>query len=175
MALTIEVIRHDALTPEQIAAIIALTSIAFEGDMTEFVEAHMGGTHIIGSLDGVMVSHASWVPRQLQPEGLPLLQTAYVEDVGTLPEYAGRGFGTAVMRRMADEIKDFELGGLATGRFSFYARLGWEVWRGKTAVRTEQGLLDMLDEGLMILRLARTPPLNLDGLITCEWRPGEIW
>src|SRR5262249_17195922 len=132
--------------------------------------------HVLAKHKGTLVGHASWVPRQLQPEGLPMLQTAYVEDVATHPAFQHAGIGTSVMVRMVETIKDFELGGLATGHFGFYGRLGWELWRGKTAIRTGQGLLFTPDEdGLMILRLARTPPLNLDALITAEWRPGQVW
>lgn len=174
-SLRLIVVPHEVLTEAEIDAIIELCSAAFEGPMDEFIHQHTGGAHVLAKFDGVLVGHASWVLRELQPAGLPLLQTAYVEDVATHPAYQGRGVGTAVMRQMAELIKDFELGGLATGKFGFYARLGWEMWRGKTAIRTEQGLLETPDEGVMILRLARTPPLDLDALITAEWRPGEAW
>lgn len=175
MDLNIEVIRHDALTEAELKDIIELCTLAFEGPMESFIVQHTGGAHVLAKQDGMLVGHASWVPRQLQPEGLPLLQTAYVEDVGIHPTVQGMGVGTAVMRRMAEEIKGFEVGGLATGKFGFYARLGWEIWRGKTATRTAQGLLFNEDEGLMILRLARTPSLDLDAMITVEWRPSEVW
>ena len=46
--------------------------------------------------DGVVVAHASVVPRALDVDGLPF-RTGYVEAVATAPEVQGRGLGTAVM------------------------------------------------------------------------------
>ena len=50
--------------------------------------------------------------------------------------------------------RHFELGALATGRWSFYERLGWERWRGPTfardgdeVIRTEDD-----DDAVMVLR-----------------------
>jgi hypothetical protein len=36
-------------------------------------------------------------------------------------------------------------------------------------------LLPTPDEAIMILRTAQTPPLDLNLLITAEWREGEVW
>jgi aminoglycoside 2'-N-acetyltransferase I len=145
--------------------------------MEAFVTQHSGGVHVLAWLNGSLVGHASWVLRQLQSAGLPLLQNAYVEAVCAHPDYQRIGIGTTVMRQMAQEIKDFELAALATGSVGFYTRLGWELWRGKTAIRIDEGLLDIpFDtpiEGVMILRLAHTPSLDLDSLITTERHPGE--
>jgi aminoglycoside 2'-N-acetyltransferase I len=68
------------------------------------------------------------------------------------------------------------LGGLSPSDAKFYARLGWESWRGPTAIRTPAGgLLDTTGEDVMILRLPGTPALHLDARLTAEWRPGELW
>lgn len=175
MPLSLEVVRHDALNETLRNDIIVLCNAAFDEPMEEFIRLHTGGAHVLGWLDDALVSHASWVPRWLQPAGLPVLRTAYIEDVGTHPDYQGRGFGTAVMRRMAEEIRDFELAALSTGYVNFYGRSGWEAWRGPGAIRTRHGLVHTPDHDLMILRLPRTPPLDLDALITAEWRDGELW
>ena len=113
--------------------------------------------------------------RALQPGELRPLRTAYVEAVATAPPHQGRGYGSAVMRRLAAAIGDYELGGLSTGRFSFYERLGWERWPGPLAIRTQHGLLHTPGERVLILRLPRTPPLDPHALLTAEWRPGELW
>ena len=61
-------------------------------------------------------------------------------------------------------------------RPSFYRRLGWEPWIGPLAIRSEQGLDPTPDdECVLILRLPRTPDLDLTALLTAEWRPGEPW
>src|SRR4051794_424799 len=88
------------------------------------------GLHLLGYHAGRLVSHAVVTTRWLQPTGLPLLRTAYVDAVATLPDYQGRGFGSAVMRGLAAAVTDFDIACLETGRVGFYARLGWERWRG---------------------------------------------
>lgn len=111
----------------------------------------------------------------MQPgEGRPL-RTAYVEMVATAPEYRRRGFATAVMKRLAKSIVDYELGALCPAEPDLYARLGWVFWRGPLFIRTSKGLLPTPDERVMILRLPKTPPLDLDAPLSAEWRPGELW
>jgi len=122
-----------------------------------------------------LVSHAVATTRWLQPEGLPLLRTAYVDAVATLPAYQGQGIASTLMRHLATVISDFEIACLETERVSFYARLGWEVWRGPLAGRRATELLPTPDQkGIMILRLARTPPLDVDSLLVIEY-DGRIW
>ena len=71
----------------------------------------------------------------------------------------------------------FELGVLGTGRHAFYERLGWMTWRGQAFVRTPDGPRRTPDEEgfILVLRTPRTPPLDLDGSISCDWRPGDVW
>jgi hypothetical protein len=53
--------------------------------------------------------------------------------------------------------------------------LGWELWRGPLVGRNESQLLPTPDQtGIMILRLARTPPLDLDGTLVIEY-DGRFW
>src|SRR5687767_11704721 len=75
------------------------------------------------------------------------------------------------MRHLASVISDFKIACLETDRVSFYAHLGWEVWRRPLAGRRASELLPTPDQkGIMILRLARTPPLDLDSLLVIEYR-----
>jgi aminoglycoside 2'-N-acetyltransferase I len=76
------------------------------------------------------MSHAVVTTRWLQPEGLPVLRTAYVDAVATLPTYQGQGIGSTQMRHLASVIAEFEIACLETDRVSFYVQLGWEEWRG---------------------------------------------
>ena len=106
------------------------------------------------------------------------LRTGYVEAVATAPSHQGAGHGTAVMRRIGDEVEAvYELGALGTGAFHFYERLGWERWLGPTAVRTPRGLERTPDDdgAMLVLRTSRTPPIDLAGPLTCEWRTGDVW
>ena len=147
----------------------------FEVNYQEYLDAMGAGTHVLCSEAGHLVSHAMWVTRQLQPGGLPILRTAYVEAVATAPHQQARGHGTCVMKRLAHEIQDFEFAALATGRPGFYARLGWEIWLGPTFVRTDAGLVPEPSTSIMVLRLPKTPPLDIQWSLSCEWRRGEIW
>ncbi|MGH2758654.1 MAG: GNAT family N-acetyltransferase [Actinomycetota bacterium] len=135
-----------------------------------------GGRHFLGCRGAEVVSHAVVTTRWVQPEGERALKTAFVDAVATLPEHQGRGCGGAVMRRLAEDIVDFEIGCLQTDRPSFYERLGWEVWLGPLAGRTEDGPQPTPDQrGVMVLRLPQTPPLDLERGLSIERQPGRIW
>jgi aminoglycoside 2'-N-acetyltransferase I len=122
-----------------------------------------------------MVSHAMWVTRWLQPGNQPPLRTAYVEMVATDPPFQGRGFASAVMRRLATAIDDFELGGLCPAEPMLYTKLGWVFWQGPLFIRTQEGLVSTPEENIMILRLPKTPLLDLTLPLSGEWREGELW
>lgn len=177
---TLTVVPSNALTPAERDEIVALCERAFREPIAPYLAALPAPIHVLASAKGTPVSHACWVTRRLQAGDGPLLRTAYVELVATEPGLEGRGYASAVMRRLAAEIAGYELGGLATGIPAFYARLGWELWRGPPAVRLppEQGggLLPTPDEQVMVLRLPQTPAwLDLDAPLSAEWRPGEFW
>jgi aminoglycoside 2'-N-acetyltransferase I len=136
-----------------------------------------GSWHFLGFEGEQLVSHALVSTRWLQPEGHPLLKTAYVDAVATLPASQGRGYGSTVMRYLANQIDgEYVIGCLETERVGFYERLGWELWRGPLAGRSEQGLIPTPEQqGIMVLRLSQTPPLNLESLLTIEDQGGRIW
>ncbi|MBP7689990.1 MAG: GNAT family N-acetyltransferase [Thermoflexales bacterium] len=157
------------------AAVIDLCSRAFETDFAPLFNTFHEPTHVLAKLDGVLVSHALWVTRWLQAGRGPLLRTAFVEAVATDPAYQGQGYATQVMRTLHTAMINYDLAGLSTGSPGFYARLGWQSWRGPLFVRTEVGLLATPTDSVMILSLPHTPPLDLDGPLSAEWRVGELW
>lgn len=163
------------LSPALRREILALCSRAFEIDYAPYLATFAEPTHVLAFLQGRLVSHALWITRWLQQGEGPLLRTAYVEGMVTEPALQGRGYGTAVMRRLAQEIQGYDLGALSTSSVGFYARLGWELWRGPLFVRTAQGLKPCPEDRAMILRLPRTPPLDIEGPLSVEWRPLEVW
>ena len=132
------------LTRSETGAIRALMDAAFGSDEEErFTDDDwqhaVGGVHFVLELDGEIVAHAAVVEREIHVGGRAL-RTGYVEAVATAPERQGMGLGSIVMTDVSDHIRDgFELGGLGTGRQSFYGRLGWQVWAGPTSVRTAEG------------------------------------
>jgi aminoglycoside 2'-N-acetyltransferase I len=173
--LKLEVIRADQLAPGRLAEIHALCQRAYHEDLTPLFRTFTDVTHVIGSLGATIVSHALWVTRWLQPGDQPPLRTAYVEMVATEPRFQQRGFATAVMRRLAEAITDFELGGLSPADTTVYTQLGWVFWQGPLFIRTQDGLLPTPEERVMILRLPKTPPLDLTLPMSAEWREGELW
>ena len=173
--LHIEVASAESLSPATYAAIISLCNEAYEEELSSLFATFISPTHVMAYLGDALVSHAMWVTRWLQPGTLPLLRTAYVEMVATAPAYQRQGFGTAVMQRLAAEIQDFDLGGLATGSPGFYARLGWEPWRGPLFIRSDTGVLPVPDNSMMFLHLPKTPVLDVTAPLSAEWRAGELW
>lgn len=136
-----------------------------------------GGWHFLAYHGDRLISHAMVTTRWLQPKGHPLLKTAYIDAVSTLPAYQGQGYGSAVMRRLAGDIDDdYVIACLETDREGFYARLGWESWRGLLAGRGDNRLVPTPEQrGIMILRLSQTPPIDLDSMLTIECQTGRIW
>jgi aminoglycoside 2'-N-acetyltransferase I len=157
--------------------ILTLCRAAYREDLGSYLENIGPGVHLLGRVENTLVSHAMFVERWLQLHDGRLLRTAYVELVATAPEAQRRGYASTLMRRLADEIHGFDIGGLSPTDEQFYARLGWETWRGELLIRTGTDVVASDDdEALMVLRLPRTPPdLSLDKPISIEWRPGEIW
>jgi aminoglycoside 2'-N-acetyltransferase I len=175
-SLQITTLPSNELTDAQRAAVIDLINRAYEEDLTELFESFTGATHILGTVGGTLVSHALWVTRRLQVETQSLLRTAYVELVATDPAWQRRGFATAVMNRVAEDIRDYDIGALSPFSVDYYARLGWERWQGPLFIRKDDDLLPTPDdEDVMILRLPRTPELDLHATLSVEWREGEVW
>jgi aminoglycoside 2'-N-acetyltransferase I len=173
----------DKLTPAEHAAIRALMDVAFaptpEDMFTDDDWQHaLGGMHFVLDVEGVIVSHASVVERQLHV-GERAMRTGYVEAVATLPERQGQGYGTQVMRAVGEYLATagFELGALGTGSQGFYERLGWQVWRGPLLVRRDGAVVRTPDDdgGVMALLTPASPPVDLDVPLSCEWRPGDVW
>lgn len=172
---TVELKEGAALSEAEWGAIIALCEAAFAEDFSRAFAPFARSWHVLVRQEGALVCHACWVERWLQSTGLSLLHTAYIEAVATHPAWQRRGYGQLAMERIAGEIVGYDLGALSPAVAPFYERLGWEHWRGPTAIRTATGLLPTPDEEIMILRLPQTPPLDLDAPITAEWREGELW
>jgi aminoglycoside 2'-N-acetyltransferase I len=172
----IQVVVGGELSSDARDEIVSFCSRAFEEDMAPLFETFRGATHVLAHLGTTLVSHVLWVTRWLQAGSSPLMRTAYVEALATEKAYRGRGYGSRVMRRFADEIRCFDLGGLSPSDPRFYERLGWELWRGPLFIRKDNELLPTPEEEqVMVMRLPRTPPLDLAGPLSAEWRDGELW
>jgi aminoglycoside 2'-N-acetyltransferase I len=171
----------DQLRPEEVSVLEELFDVAWRNKSSVFTEHDLehafGGVHFVLEEDGRILSHTAVVERELRTADLKL-PTGYVAAVATWPAHQGKGHATVVLREVGDHVdQTFPLGGLETDIPPFYERLGWNVWRGPTFVRTERGLLRTSHEdGKVLVRLTPTsPPLDLWAPISCEWRSGDVW
>ena len=132
--------------------------------------------HVLAYREADLLGHAVISTRWIQPEGLPILRSAYIDAVSVATAEQGKGIGKSLMQHLASVISDYEIAGLETGVPAFYESVGWELWRGALAGRSTNGLIPTPDQtGVMILRLPKTPALNLDGLLTIEDQIARIW
>ncbi len=150
---------------------------AFQGSFTDNDWEHaLGGHHVAVTDEGVVIAHATVVPRRLTI-GDDVLRCGYVEAVAARPSLERQGHATAAMRVINRIIAvRYELGVLSTGAHGFYERLGWQRWRGPSYVVENDGSLRPTpdeDDGIMVLpvkrKVARSSP------IVCEARLGDDW
>jgi aminoglycoside 2'-N-acetyltransferase I len=176
----LDVLPTVALTTATRESIVSLCNGAWghdpEHEFAGLFDLVTDSMHVLAYENEVLVAHACWADRRLEPEGLPPLRTAYVDAVATEPVLQGRGIGSLVMQRFAREAADYELNALSSERApAFYERLNWERWRGPTGVRTAQGTQPTPDDIVLILRTQTTPVLNLDAGLLADNRPGQPW
>ncbi len=168
----------EALSEDLRAAIITVCIEAHnEPEFSHlFAWVPAGGLHVLALRVGHVIGHAMVTARRVQPAGLPELHTADVDAVSVPPQQQGLGVGSAVMRKLAQEITGFDIACLETDRPGFYERLGWQVWRGPKAGRGPDGLImTPAEETVLVLKLDRTPVLDLGSLLTIECQSGRIW
>ena len=175
---TLHAAPSDALSTPFLKDLRTFLADSFPGNFSDEDWAHtIGGIHVWSSDSAGLVSHASLVERTLQCAG-KTVRVGYVEAVATRASNRRRGYGTAVMKHIGDLIRNgYELGALSTGAPGFYAPLGWEAWRGPSFVDSPRGRERTADDdgSIMILRTPRSPALDLDQAIICDWRGGEVW
>jgi aminoglycoside 2'-N-acetyltransferase I len=165
------------LTPSFLEALKRMLEDSYGEELVEDWDHALGGVHFYITEDDEPVAHASVVERWLET-GDQQFRTGYVEAVATRPDRRRRGLASRVMQAAtAHVLEEYHLGALGTGENGFYAQFGWETWRGPTFVRTVSGLVRTADEdgSVMILRGGSSSTVDLDGAISCEWRPGDAW
>jgi aminoglycoside 2'-N-acetyltransferase I len=170
--------RTDELSGEELRRLRAVLNDAFDGSFSEDDWEHtVGGLHVLVQEDDVVVAHAAVVPRTLVA-GPRSLSTGYVEGVATRRDRRHHGYATRAMRTAGSIItRDYELGALSTGVPDLYTPLGWVSWHGPTYVNSPAGRFRTADEddGVMVLRTARTQEIDLTADLTCDWRAGDVW
>jgi aminoglycoside 2'-N-acetyltransferase I len=174
--LRIEKVQSASMSSADFDALIALCSEAYEEPFAQYFANIGPGMHLLGKVDGELVSHVMWVPRELHVADVGTLQTAYVEAVATLQAEQGRGYASALMRAVPAHLDVFDFAALSPSDHAWYARFGWETWRGPLSYWQQGVETPTPEEELMVLRLPRTPAaLDIRAAIACDWRPGEVW
>ena len=175
--LQLKVVNSESLPDADRSTIISLCNRAYEEDLEPLFNTFRTATHVLGYYAQRLVSHAMWVNRWLQAGKIISLcallilrwwpQRRYIAAVACL--------ATAIMQRVADEIQDFDLSALSPFSVAYYERLDWQLWHGPLFIRTDSGVIPTPEEEVMILRLPRTPNLNINDPLSAEWREGELW
>jgi aminoglycoside 2'-N-acetyltransferase I len=83
-----------------------------------------------------------------------------------------------MMDELERVIRDaYDVGALAAtdDGAAFYARRGWQLWRGPTSALTPDGVRRTEDDDGAVFALAAGAPLDLDAGLTCDWRDGDVW
>lgn len=163
------------LTPNQVDEVVSLCSQAFGEPYGPYLQFFQNSSHILGRFNGLLVSHALWITRWLQVNGSPFMKTAYVEAVATDKAHRRKGYASAVLTFLMDNIQEYDIGCLSPAETTLYERLGWEYWLGSLYARKEEQMLLVPDETVMIFRTAKTPNLDLHAPLSIEWREGEVW
>ena len=153
---------------------------AFGNNFNETDWQHtFGGIRVLLFQGAQLMGHAAVVPRCIHIDNEEV-NAGYVEAVAVRTERQRQGIGSKVMQDVANSLFDeFDLGVLSTGKHSFYARFGWELWAGPTFVLKATDGVRTPDEnfggGLMVLRDSTFASLSLTESITCHERDGDNW
>jgi aminoglycoside 2'-N-acetyltransferase I len=175
MTLELRVVPSTEMTQTQYDAVVALCSEVFRLDYAFYMNLSLYRVHVLGYLGERLVAHALWLTRRLRIGDGPWLQAAYVEGVATHADFRGRGYGSAVMRRLQDAIGGFDLAALSPADPSWYERLGWERWQGPLFIVKDGEVQATPDECVLVCRTPRSGDLDLSASLTGEWRPFELW
>ena len=85
----------------------------FRLDYAFYMNLDLHRVHVLGYAGERLVAHTLWLTRRLQVGVGPWFEAAYVEGVATHADFRRQGYGSAVMRRLQEEISGFDLGALS--------------------------------------------------------------
>jgi aminoglycoside 2'-N-acetyltransferase I len=154
--------------------VVRLCTTAFEVDYSPFLTSFGDCTHLLGFIGPELISHALWLRRSLRVGDTWVSNAAYIEAMATKEGYEGRGYGSAVMRRVHEEIRSYEIAGLSTSVPQWYERLGWERWRGPRLILRSAEVIATPDDAVMVYAPSGVLP-DVNQTLAAEWRPLELW
>jgi aminoglycoside 2'-N-acetyltransferase I len=175
----VSIVESGEPSESQLAAAQALVRSSFGGSFREHDWLHaIDGVHVMVWDGGLLVAHASVVPRTLWHDD-DVFDTGYVEAVAVHSDHRGSGLGAVVMDRAESIIRSrHELGALnaVESAAGFYAARGWQPWTGPTQALAPDGLIDTCDaeDRIFVLPLGQSR-LDVGGVLTCDWRVGDLW
>ena len=178
MDCTVEVYATQDLSEARREAIVDLCNAAHETEEFHKLFARyipLGGGYFLGYVGDTLVSHAVVTTRRVQPAGLPVLRTAFVDVVSTLPRFQGQGGGSVVMRRARDPRLRDRLSPDRQARLLRPARVGAVARTARRAWHHGARADPRPTRRLMVLPLLSTPPLDLDASLTVEVQADRIW
>lgn len=178
----VRVAESGELGEDELAAAEALVRSAFGVGFRSHDWLHgVDGVHVVISEGGVLLAHASVVPRTLRHDGR-VLDTGYVEAVAVADGRRGRGLGALVMDHAESVIRARHAIGALNAVHSavaFYAARGWTTWTGPTVADTPDGVVDTYDSADRILLfstpLAEPATFAESVPLMCDWRRGDLW
>lgn len=161
-----------------LAAARALLDDVFAGDLTDDDWEHtLGGMHALLWEGPELVGHAAVVQRRMLHGGRAL-RTGYVEGVGVRADRRGHGHGAALMAALERVVRRaYDVGALSASDVGaeFYARRGWQLWRGPSSALTPAGTVRTPEEDGSIYVFPVAAPLDVIGELICDWRDGDLW
>ena len=152
-----------------------LMDVAFDGGFSdEDWEHSLGGMHALVVDDDVLVAHGSLVARRFLHRGRSL-RCGYVEGVAVRPDRQGAGLGHRVMELLETLSPAYDLLALSASDAGAALYASTAAGRGGRAaprssrregvVRTPED-----DGGVWVLGCP-----DVEGELTCDWRPGDVW
>jgi GNAT superfamily N-acetyltransferase len=101
----------------------------------------VSSAHVIERRDDRVVGHVSLWDMRITFGERPPVAAGYIEDVATLPGLGGGGIASALMQRARSHAVDsgLPLLALSTSIPTFYERLGWRQWQGRSSYQLRAG------------------------------------
>ncbi len=171
------IVCHTAeMIADELGAVRALLDLAFDDFTDDDWQHGLGGTHCLVVEGDDVIAHGSLVMRRLLHAGRSL-RAGYVEAVAVRPDRRREGHAATVMTALEALAPAYDVLALSSSEagVALYASRGWQQWRGPTSVLAPSGIEPTPDDDGSVYVLPGRTPLDLDGELTCDWRPGDVW
>lgn len=177
-----KIIAAQDLNKQQRQQIAELCFFAFDEDPWSQYTFMQTAVHLLGILDGNIVSHALWTDRIFTLKDGVIVKTAYIEYVTTNFNMRGKGLASKLLRYLIDVLTalGYELAALQPEDEAFYKKLGWISWWGDLYIKQDTSTYLTDDYEIMLYLLStkligRLSHRSEENTICAEWREGEVW